>query len=484
MKIRLSALAASFALIASTAAWADSTPNPADTPKTPPASAKSEKKPDQKPMNKQEREAALVLAAAHHLFHRDPGHRHAAIHALRDRGKKDAIPALILALRYFDDDIDKVNEALRDLSGIDDQKQREWADWMVWLEAHPEIKPFPGFDAFKARALIAIDPNFVSFVYPKVKHEIRLEEIVWGGVLKDGIPSLDNPELIAPEKATYLTKDELVFGVEINGDARAYPLRILNWHEMFNDVIGGVPVALAYCTLCGSGILFETQVDGREKPFVFGSSGLLYRSNKLMFDRETDSLWNQFTGRPVVGELTGSGIELKIRPVTITSWQQWQKRHPKTKVLSLNTGHHRPYEPGLPYGEYFASPYLMFPAQTADKRLKPKDFVFALRDGTHEKAWPIAFFKDRRVINDRIGDLPVVLIGDAATRTVRAYASEGKQFASKNGKLVSGGQSWTETETALTSPDSKTLRRLGGHIAYWFAWSGYKPKAELASAEP
>jgi hypothetical protein len=253
---------------------------------------------------------------------------------------------------------------------------------------------------------------------------------------------------------------------------------------MFNDVIGGVPVALAYCTLCGSGILFETQVDGREKPFVFGSSGLLYRSNKLMFDRETDSLWNQFTGRPVVGELTGSGIELKIRPVTITSWQQWQKRHPKTKVLSLNTGHHRPYEPGLPYGEYFASPYLMFPAQTADKRLKPKDFVFALRDGTHEKAWPIAFFKDRRVINDRIGDLPVVLIGDAATRTVRAYASEGKQFASKNGKLVSGGQSWTETETALTSPDSKTLRRLGGHIAYWFAWSGYKPKAELASAEP
>ena len=88
------------------------------------------------------------------------------------------------------------------------------------------------------------------------------------------------------------------------------------------------------------------------------------------------------------------------------------------------------------------------------------------------------------MINDRLGDLPVVLIGDAATRTVRAYASEGKQFASKNGKLVSGGQSWTETETALTGPDGKTLRRLGGHIAYWFAWSGYKPKAELASAGP
>ncbi len=476
MKNHLPALAVLLGLALGAPAWADA--NPAETKEDKPPAAKSEKK----PMTQEDREAVLVLAAAHHLIHNDPGHRHAAIHALRDRGKPDAIAALILALRYFDEDADRLNHALRALTGSEDETRREWADWMLWQEDHPEIEPFAGFDAFKARALIAIDPGFVSFVYPRVKHEIRLEEIVWGGVLKDGIPSLDNPELIAPEKATYLTEDELVFGVEINGDARAYPLRILDWHEMFNDVIGGVPVALAYCTLCGSGILFETEVEGREKPLVFGSSGLLYRSNKLMFDRETNSLWNQFTGRPVVGELTGSGIELKIRPVTITSWRQWHKRHPKTKVLSLNTGHQRPYEPGLPYGEYFASPDLMFPVLTADKRLKPKDFVFALRDGAHEKAWPVAFFTDRHVINDRIGDLPVVLIGDAATRTVRAYASEGLQFTAKDGKLISGVQTWTETETALTNASGKSLRRLSGHIAYWFAWSGYKPNAELASS--
>ena len=148
-----------------------------------------------------------------------------------------------------------------------------------------------------------------------------------------------NPKLIDAKDADYLTGDEQVFGVSIDGDSRAYPLRIMDWHEMFNDVIGGVPVALAYCTLCGSGILYDTRVEGREAPFVFGSSGFLYRSNKLMYDQETNSLWNQFVGRPVVGPLTGSGIELKILPVAITSWRKWQERHPETKVLSLDTGY-------------------------------------------------------------------------------------------------------------------------------------------------
>ena len=110
-------------------------------------------------------------------------------------------------------------------------------------------------------------------------------------------------KLIDAKDADYLLGTALVFGVSINGDTRAYPLRIMGWHEMFNEVIGGVPVALAYCTLCGSGILFETAVEGRARPFVFGSSGFLYRSNKLMFDRETNSLWNQFTGKPVAAQV-------------------------------------------------------------------------------------------------------------------------------------------------------------------------------------
>ena len=173
--------------------------------------------------------------------------------------------------------------------------------------------------------------------------DIRLEEITWGGVKKDGIPSLDQPRMTIPEAVTYMRDDDLVFGVAINGDVRAYPLRIMGWHEMFNDVIGEVPVALAYCTLCGSGIVYETTVEGREAPFVFGSSGFLYRSNKLMFDRETNSLWNQFTGKPVVGPLVSEGIELKQRPVVITSWGAWKAANPLTLILDINTGYARDY---------------------------------------------------------------------------------------------------------------------------------------------
>ncbi len=406
------------------------------------------------------------------LLDRNPQERAQTLKWLTDRGRPDAVAALI-QLKRFDPDNRDIDKALAALSG--NKNATTWHEWILWQEAHPEIKPFGTFDTFKATALSFIDRNFGLFLYRDVKHEIRLEEIVWGGVVKDGIPALTNPELVATAKATYLTDDELVFGVAINGDARAYPLRILDWHEMFNDVIGGVPVSLAYCTLCGSGILFETTVEGREKPFVFGSSGFLYRSNKLMYDRQTHSLWNQFTGRPVVGKLSGSGIELKTRPVVITSWKAWRDANPKTKVLSLKTGHNRDYLPGAPYGHYFSSPDLMFPAIVKRKDLKPKDYVFALRSSGAERAWPLSAFEGGRVINDRAGTLEIVLIGDAATRSVRAYRSGGRIFkaAGKPDTVSSQDTIWHVREDALHGPAGEKLHRLPGHIAYWFAWAGY-----------
>ncbi len=305
--------------------------------------------------------------------------------------------------------------------------------------------------------------------------KIRLEEITWGGVAVDGIPSLDHPKLIAAAAADYLRGDDLVFGVEIDGDARAYPLRIMGWHEMFNEVIGGVPVALAYCTLCGSGILFETRVEGREKPFVFGSSGLLYRSNKLMFDRETDSLWNQFTGQPVAGPLAGSDIALAIRPVVIVTWAKWRAAHPETRVLALDTGHQRDYGSGVVYAEYFGSPELMFPARADETRLRRKDYVFGIREVGAAKAWPLAAFAERPVINDAVGPRAVVLIGDAGSRSVRAYDRGERRFeaASEAGWLRGPDGPWQVTEAALLGPGGARLDRVPGHIAYWFAWDGY-----------
>tara|TARA_B100000676_G_scaffold289805_1_gene322684 strand:+ start:346 stop:1812 length:1467 start_codon:yes stop_codon:yes gene_type:complete len=353
------------------------------------------------------------------LLVRDMDRRHDALKWLAERGDADVAAALIMTLRYIRDDDRAIRDTLEALTAA--QPGDGWDDWILWQEAHPEIIPFEGFDAFKAELFALIDVNFQLFLQRGIRHEIRPAEIVWGGVVKDGIPALNDPKHLSPDEATYITNDELVFGAEINGDARAYPLRMLDWHEMFNDIVGGVPVALAYCTLCGSGILFETHVEGRSERFVFGSSGFLYRSNKLMYDQETHSLWNQFTGRPVVGPPTGPGIELAVRPAAITTWQRWFARHPDTTVFSLDTGYAREYTPGHPYARYFASPDLMFPALVHGTRLQPKDFVFALRSGVHEKAWPLTAFDGGAVINDRIGTLDVVLIGDAVSRTERAY---------------------------------------------------------------
>ncbi|MCH8238661.1 MAG: DUF3179 domain-containing protein [Proteobacteria bacterium] len=410
--------------------------------------------------------------------------RLAALDWFKTRGKKDAIPALIQALRFTQSNRREIIGALEALAG--ESAGDNWHQWMLWQEKHTEVKPFAGFAGFKAALYARIDPAFSVFLHAGVKHEIRLEEIAWGGVVKDGIPALTNPKLLPAREAGYLTGDELVFGVSINGDARAYPLRILDWHEMFNDVIGGVPVSLAYCTLCGSGILFETTVKGREKPFVFGSSGFLYRSNKLMYDTATNSLWNQFTGRPVVGKLTGSGIELKTRPVTIASWAEWLKSNPGTKVLSLDTGFSRDYRPGKPYANYFNSAKLMFPALVDETRLKAKDYVFALRSSGADKAWPLSLFANGRVINDTAGIISLTLIGNAATRTVRAYRTGGQKFriTGSTDRLTLDGESWKVTEDALVGPGGKKLHRLPGHIAYWFAWNGYLGKSgEVAGAE-
>jgi hypothetical protein len=423
-------------------------------------------------------------AVAEQLFAVLEPTRIAAARWFMARGNPDAAPVLIRALRFNRSGAGKaaIDDALRLLTGAD---QPDWFHWMEWQQAQPALRAFPGHDRFLANYFSWLDPNFRVFIREGVPHAIRLEEVVWGGVSKDGIPALTDPAFLKPGERPWTRPHDLVFGVSINGDTRAYPLRIMDWHEMFNDVVGGVPVSLAYCTLCGSGILFETALPGRARPFVFGSSGLLYRSNKLMYDQETHSLWNQFTGRPVIGPLTGSDIRLKVRPVTITSWEDWQRTHPGTRLLSLATGHERDYAPGAAYGSYFTSPDLMFPALVTDRRLLPKDFVFALRGAGVDRAWRLSDFEGGAVINDTAGILEIVLVGDAANRTVRAYRRDGLRFAPGPDpmSLRADAVVWRMTEDALVAADGRSLDRLPGHVAYWFAWAGYLG-AEGALAAP
>ncbi len=357
----------------------------------------------------------------------------------------------------------------------------DWGAAVEWLGRHPETPTPPGFAGWKAELYATrVDPAFSRFLGDDVPATIRVELVQWGGVAVDGIPALVNPAFVAGTDARYLVPDELVFGVEIGGDARAYPLRILDWHEMANDVVGGVPVALAYCTLCGAGVLYDARAG--DEVLEFGSSGLLYESNKLMYDRATDTLWNQLTGEPVMGARVGSGVELRRLPVVVSDWASWLEDHPGTLVLDIDTGYDRDYSPGSAYGDYFASPSTLFPVFRRSQALPEKSFVFALLvDGT-PKAYALRDLQEQPVVNDEIAGVPLAVVTEPASRTVRAYERGERSFEAgpEPGALIDeSGSSWRVTEESLVGPDGVSLGRLPGHLAYWFGWFSFYPQTLL-----
>lgn len=183
-------------------------------------------------------------------------------------------------------------------------------------------------------------------------HSIDFSEILSGGPPKDGIPSIDRPEFIAVAKVDNLAATEPVVGLTVNGEARAYPLRILTWHEIVNDRIGGRPVAVTYCPLCNSAIVFDREVGGNV--LEFGTTGKLRNSDLVMYDRTTESWWQQFLGEAIVGELTGT--KLKMLPSRLESWERFAARHPEGKVLVPNNAGMRSYGRN-PYEGYDTSSY-------------------------------------------------------------------------------------------------------------------------------
>lgn len=416
------------------------------------------------------------------LMKRDSKQRQAARRELERRGDPRAVPGLIEILRLPSyAERDDVYDLLRKFTGKDFGDN--WLAWSEWLTGQEQVELPPQFLEWKAAVFrLLLDPAFGKFLYPGLPLRIRIEEIVWGGVKKDGIPALIRPKMVKAPAADYLDPQDLVFGVEINGDARAYPLRIMDWHEMLNDVIGGVPVSLAYCTLCRSGILFDTTVDGRI--YTFGSSGLLYRSNKLMYDHQTESLWMTIPGEPVSGPLAYSGIKLKKLPLVVTTWQDWRRTHPETSVLSLETGYQRDYRPGAAYGDYYASPDPMFPVPHRDNRLRPKEEVFTLIVNGQPKAYLLKRLRRDRILNDTLGGENLVLLTNPQTGAVRAYARGVHLFNARKGSddimEAADGSVWSVTETALVNKATREqLSRLAGHLSYWFGWSAFYPRTLL-----
>lgn len=352
-----------------------------------------------------------------------------------------------------------------------------WWQWM-WSQDTPM---HPDYPAFKGHAYGLIDPRFAGYFAADRSMSIRLDEVVWGGVTQDGIPPLRSPAMIPAGQADWLADDHVVFGLAINGDARAYPKRILAWHEMFTDSVGGVPVTGVYCTLCGSMILYESTHGGTLHEL--GTSGFLYRSNKLMYDRATQSLWTTLGGEPVIGPLAGRGIRLARGSVVTTTWGEWRRRHPDTTVLSLDTGHARDYSEGAAYRDYFATDALMFPVPRRDGRLANKAEVLGLVLAPHADR-PLAvsaeFLSRHPVHHERIGELVMVIVTDPSGAN-RVYASGTVRFTDYDGEhtLTSAdGRSWTLSEDALASAGT-TLPRLPAHRAFWFGWHAAYPHTRL-----
>lgn len=366
----------------------------------------------------------------------------------------------------------------------------DYQAWVTYVGAHPEPSPMSGYRGFKARLFSRIDPHFAGFLDPDLPLTIRAEEIVWGGVRRDGIPSLDDPPVVAASQATYLRDEETVFGVSIGGAQRAYPERFLSWHEMANDVVGDQPVTLSFCTLCGSAILYDTR-QAVGAPRRFGTSGLLYRSNKLMYDRATSTLWSNLTGAPVVGALVGKSAPLPLLPLTRTTWLDWRSRFPQTTVLALAQPAGR--EPGYRYepgSAEAARKGVRFPVWLKSDRLPRDTEVYALLLGGQARAYPLDRVLRQRVINDQLGDVELVLVGDPVSGAVRAYRREGLvlQPGSSAQSVVTGeGLAFRVEEDALVSlgpGEPRLLNRLPGHISFWFGWYGFYPQTSVYEEAP
>ena len=361
------------------------------------------------------------------------------------------------------------------------------ASWQRWIWAQP-YNPHPDHGFFKGQWYSQIDPRFAEFFPRGVTSLIRLDEIEWGGVGVNGIPPLEYPARIAAADADYLADDHIVFGIALNGEAGAYPKRILAWHEMALDRLGGVELTIVYCTLCGTVIPFESTADGRR--LTFGTSGLLYRSNKLMFDHETKSLWNTFEGVPVVGELAGSELRLTPRAVVTTTWGEWRRRHPETTVLSLDTGHRRNYAEGAAYRSYFGSDDLMFAVSRTDARLPNKAEVLVLRlpdPGRPSELAPLAItarllVRNRVFHHDFAGRNLVVVTSEQGAN--RVYDAADVRFARHlAGERVADDtdRAWRVTEAALVLEGDPGVQRprVPAQRAFWFGWYAQFPDTEL-----
>ncbi|MGH2571982.1 MAG: DUF3179 domain-containing protein [Actinomycetota bacterium] len=328
-------------------------------------------------------------------------------------------------------------------------------------------------------------------------------EIISGGPPPDGIPPIDHPEFLDASAVGFLSPQEPVISLVLGGDARAYPAQIMVWHEIVNDTVGGIPVTVTYCPLCNTGIAFRRPViDG--KLLDFGTSGKLYHSNLVMYDRQTESLWPQALGQAVVGPLTGTKLELM--PVQMVAWKDWLAEHPDGKVLSRDTGADRPYgqNPYAGYDDPDSAPFLF--QGTPDPRLPPKARVVGVQVGDDVMAFPYDRLQAEAsggwaAASSTVGGRPVVVFWKhgAVSAVDRSMISQSRDVGSTGvfdprleGRTLTfrgtpAGIVDAETDSvwdifgrAVSGPlEGRSLDMVISIESFWFDWAAFHPETRI-----
>jgi len=330
------------------------------------------------------------------------------------------------------------------------------------------------------------------------KHSVPLGEIASGGPPRDGIPPIDHPKFVTSVDAdSWLKPKEPVISVEAGGEHRAYPLQVLIWHEIVNDKVGGLPVTVTFCPLCNSAIAFDRRVDGRV--LDFGTTGNLRNSDLVMWDRQTESWWQQLAGEAIVGELTGKRLNLLAS--SIVSWADFKAGFPEGKVLSRDTGFRRDYgrNPYVGYDDVDTPPFLY--GGKLDGRLPPKERVVAVSLGGEDVAYPYSVLLRRRVAMDAVAGKPIVVFYRPGTVSALNSASipdsrdvgatgvfrtelDGRslQFTFTSGAIVDAetGSQWNVLGMATSGPLlGRQLDPVLHADHFWFAWAAFKPHTRI-----
>ena len=310
-----------------------------------------------------------------------------------------------------------------------------WAQYTPWID--------PG-----AGGPRGVDSGVLFDQFDLSNLQVERDEVLAGGPPKDGIPAISDPDIVTRDEVDFLGPDDRIVAVTINGESRAYPIRMLNWHEIVNDTLGGVPIAVVYCPLCDSVTVVDRRVEG--ETLEFGVSGLLYQSNVLMYDRTHDALWSQILLDAISGPYAGRSLT-HYPGWAITSYEQWQETHPEGTVVTFRTGYHRSYDRS-PYDGYMASDELYFPVKREDERLAQKDRVIGVRYGDLVRAYPV----------------------EAAHR-----APEGRLIDEfEGGQLIIEADAESGDTAVVQAPDgARTIH------TFWFSWAAAHPDTEIYEEE-